>query len=148
MILHTLTLFLLGLTALQAAEDPVLAALRAADDQRVAAILAADSARLTAIFSDDLRYAHSTGGVDDKASYIDSLVSGRTKYVAIDYQERNFTFPVPGIALMTGRVHIKAMSATGASDGVLSLLAVWREEKGHWRFLAWQSCKLPLASKP
>jgi len=151
MILHTLTLFLLGLTALQAAEDPVLAALRAADDERVRATLVAERAGLTAIFSDDLRYAHSTGGVDDKASYIDSLVSGRTKYVAIDYQERNFTFPVPGIALMTGRVHIKATSATsatGASDGVLSLLAVWREEKGHWRFLAWQSCKLPLAAKP
>jgi hypothetical protein len=136
------------LVALPAADDVLLRTLRAADDQRVAAILAADRARLTAIFSDDLRYAHSTGGVDTKASYIDSLVSGRTKYVAIDYQERNFTFPVPGIALMTGRVHIKAMSATGASDGVLSLLAVWREEKGHWRFLAWQSCKLPLAAKP
>jgi hypothetical protein len=52
------------------------------------------------------------------------------------------------MALMTGRVHIKATSATGASDGVLSLLAVWREEKGHWRFLAWQSCKLPLPAKP
>ena len=148
MILHTLTLFLLGLTALQAAEDSVLAALRAADDERVRATLVAERTGLTAIFSDDLRYAHSTGGVDDKASYIDSLVSGRTKYVAIDYQERNFTFPVPGIALMTGRVHIKATSATGASDGVLSLLAVWREEKGRWRFLAWQSCKLPLATKP
>jgi hypothetical protein len=33
------------------------------------------------------------------------------------------------MALMTGRVHIKAMSATGASDGVLSLLAVWRDFK-------------------
>ena len=44
MILHTLTLFLLGLTALQAAEDRVLAALRAADDERVRATLVADRA--------------------------------------------------------------------------------------------------------
>jgi len=145
-----LTALLLALVVnpLQAADDSQSKTLRAADDERVAAILAADRARLTAIFSDDLRYAHSTGAVDTKASFIDSLVSGRTKYVVIDYQERNFTFPAPGIALMTGRVHIKASSATGASDGVLSLLAVWREEKGQWRFLAWQSCKLPLAAKP
>ncbi|MCX6895616.1 MAG: nuclear transport factor 2 family protein [Verrucomicrobia bacterium] len=128
---------------LQAADDAQSKILRAADDERVAAIIAADRARLTAIFSDDLRYAHSTGAVDTKASYIDSLVSGRTKYLVYDYQERNFTFPAPGIALMTGRVHIKSTSATGASDGVLSILAVWREEKGRWRFLAWQSCRLP-----
>lgn len=129
--------------SLQAVETPAAAILRAADDERVAAIVAADRARLTAIFSDDLRYAHSTGAVDTKASYIDSLVSGRTKYVVYDYEERNFTFPAPGIALMTGRVHIKSTSASGVSDGVLSILVVWREEKGRWRFLAWQSCRLP-----
>lgn len=148
MILRILTLSLLGLSALHGAEESALADVRAADDERVRATLAADLARLTAILSDDLHYGHSTGAVDTKASYIDSLVSGRTKYIVIDYQERNFTFPVPGIALMTGRVHIKASSVLGASDGFLRLLAVWREEKGQWRFLAWQSCKLPPASKP
>ena len=128
---------------LQAGDDLRIATLRAADDERVAAIIAADHARLTAIFSDDLHYAHSTGAVDNKASYTEVLVSGRTKYIVYDYQERNFTFPAPGIALMIGRVHIKSTSAIGLSDGVLSILAVWREEKGRWRFLAWQSCKLP-----
>jgi len=32
-------------------------------------------------------------------------------------------------------------------DSVLSFLAVWREENGKWRFLAWQSCKLPAVVK-
>ena len=131
-------------SSLQAVETSNTNILRAADDERVAAIIAADRARLIVIFSDDLRYAHSTGAVDTKASYIESLVSGKTKYVVYDYQERNFTFPAPGIALMTGRVHIKSTSASGVSDGVLSILAVWREEKGRWRFLAWQSCRLPV----
>lgn len=126
---------------LSAAEDSKV--LRSADDERVAAILAADRPRLAAIFSDDLRYAHSTGAMDNKASYIDLLVSGRTKYVVYDYEERNFTFPAPGIALMSGRVHIKSVTGDAVSDGILSLLAVWREENGVWRFLAWQSCKLP-----
>ena len=133
----------LVLNPLQAADDSPSATLLAADDERVSAIVAADRARLTAIFSDDLHYAHSTGAVDDKASYIDSLVSGRTKYVTYNYQERKFTFPAPGIALMAGRVHIKATSAGSVADAILSILAVWREEQGHWRFLAWQSCRLP-----
>jgi hypothetical protein len=146
--LRILPLFALVAVCLHAAEDPQLPALRAADDERVAATLAADKARLDAIFSDDLRYAHSTGAVDTKAAYMDSLVSGKLKYLAIDYQERNFTFPAPGIALMTARVHMKSKSAAGDTDALFSILAVWREEKGKWRFLSWQSSKLaPPAAK-
>jgi len=135
--------FLFAVTSSPAAADPRVESLRAADDERVAAIIAADRERLTAIFSDDLRYAHSTGTTDDKASYVDLLVTCRAKYLIYDYQERHFTFPSPDIALVSGRVHIKSASATGVSDGVLIFLSVWRKEKGHWRFLAWQSCKLP-----
>ena len=69
--------------------------------------------------------------------------SGRTKYLTLEYEERAFTFPAPGIALMTGRAHVKVANATGEADMVLSFLSVWREEDGKWRFLAWQSCKLP-----
>jgi hypothetical protein len=49
---------------------------------------------------------------------------------------------------MTGRVRIRAATAEGEMENALSFLAVWRKEKGQWRFLAWQSCKLPPASKP
>ena len=128
------------------ADDAQLAAITAADDARVAAMKSPDKDKLTAVFSDDLRYAHSTGSVDTKAAIIDILVQGKTKYVGYDYEERQFTFPAPGIALMTGRTHIKAVSAQGEMDSVLSYLAVWRLEEGEWRFLAWQSCKLPPAN--
>src|SRR4051812_23783641 len=141
--LHLLALLVFTVTPLRAADDALPEKLRAADEERVAAILAADRARMSASFSDDLRYAHSSGVVDDKASYTDSITSGRTKYTAFQYEERNFTFPAPGIALMTGRAHVNATTAAaGPMENYLSFLAVWREEKGQWRFLAWQSCKL------
>ena len=133
----------LACSPLRAADDPRLTALRAADDERIAAMRAGDRPRLTAIFSDELRYAHSSGSVDDKPSFIEALTTGRTKYTGIDYEQRDFTFPAPGIALMTGRARVQATSAAGPMDAVLSFLSVWREEKGQWRFLAWQSCKLP-----
>ena len=142
-LLPLLAFLALSLVPLRAADEPRLTALKAADDERVAATMAGDNARLTAIFSDDLRYAHSSGAVDSKASYIDALTSGRTKYVTFEYQERNFTFPVPGIALMTGRTHVKVVKADGTTEMLLGFLAVWREEKGQWHFLAWQSAKLP-----
>ena len=142
-LLRLIACIALALLPLHAADEPRLAALRSADDERVAAVLAGDRARLTAIFSDDLRYAHSSGVVDSKASFIDALATGRTKYLVWDNAERNFTFPVPGIALMTGRTRIKVAKAEGTVDLALSFLGVWREENGQWRFLAWQSCKLP-----
>ena len=138
-----LFLTLLPLAPLRAEDDARVTALRAADDERVAAMIATDKTRLTGILSDDLRYAHSSGAVDTKESFIDALTTGRTKYVVYEPVERNFTFPAPTIALMTGRAHIQAQTATGTMDSVLGYLGVWREENGHWHFLAWQSCKLP-----
>ncbi len=138
-----LSVLALTFVPLRAADDPRLDKLRAADDERVAAVVAGDRARLTAIFSDDLRYAHSTGAVDNKASYIESLATGRTKYLTWNYEERNFSFPAPGLALMTGRARTSIGKAEGTSEMVLSFLGVWREEKGQWRFLAWQSGKVP-----
>jgi hypothetical protein len=126
-----------------AANDKVIAAVRAADDVRVAATIGVDQAKLAAVFSDELRYAHSSGVVDSKASYTKKLVDGTTKYVSIDYVERNFTEAAPGIVLMTGRAHFKSVNSGQPVENFLGFLGVWREEHGQWRFLAWQSCKLP-----
>lgn len=134
-------------TQAPADENPNLAAVKAADTARITAMTSPDRGKLNAIFSDDLRYAHSNGVVDTKASFIDVLTTGKTRYVGYDYEEQNFTFPTTGISLMTGKARVKAVTATGELDAMLGFLAVWREENGKWRFLAWQSCKLPVAVK-
>jgi hypothetical protein len=123
--------------------EQMLAAARAADDERLAATKAADPARLDAIFSDELRYAHSSGKVDTKASYMKSLVSHSTVYESFDYQERNFKVAGPGVVLMSGRVVIHSSNDGQKVALDLNFLAAWREENGRWRFLAWQSCRNP-----
>ena len=140
-------LLLAQLAALHAADDARLA-VQSADDARISAMSSPKRDQLAAIFSDDLRYAHSTGAVDTKTSFIGTLTSGKTKYLHFDYIERDFSFPAPDIALMTGRVRIRAATAEAEMENALSFLAVWRKENGQWRFLAWQSCKLTPASKP
>ncbi len=138
--LLTTLICLVSLTAF--ADEKPLAAVQAADDARLPAMKSASRDKLEAIFSDDLRYAHSSGVVDTKASFIDALIKGTTKYLSVDYEERNFTFPAPGIALMTGRAKFKIGTPIGEIDPTLAFLAVWRLENGQWRFLSWQSCKL------
>ncbi len=135
---------LLTATVAFAVDSPVVMnAVKKADDFRVSATISADPTQLDTIFSDDLRYAHSSGVIDNKASYIKSLVS--TKHPSITYEERNFTAAGAGIVLMTGKGHFLSVNKGEITDLHLSFLGVWREEKGTWRFLAWQSCRLPEA---
>lgn len=126
-----------------AAADAVLAAVRAADEERVAASIAVDRDRLAAVLSDELHYAHSNGSIDSKESYLESIVAGRSVYTSYDYQERIFRPVAPGVVLMTGRTVIGSRNAEGPITIDLNFLAVWRNEGGAWRMLAWQSCRNP-----
>jgi hypothetical protein len=126
----------------------IIAAVTAADDERVAASIAVDRARLEAIFSDELHYAHSNGAIDTKASYVDSIVNHRSVYEKYEYQRRTFTPVAPGVVAMTGRALIHSRNAEGPVLIDLNFLAIWREENGKWRFMAWQSCRNPPAAPP
>jgi hypothetical protein len=127
---------------LQAARDPA-AAWRAADDARVAAMISADPAKLAATFSDELLYVHSNGRPDTKASFIEAITSGRSKYNAIEYEQRDFREVVPGLVLMNGRCRVRLGKTAPFTELHLSFLAAYRLEKGSWRFVAWQSCRMP-----
>jgi hypothetical protein len=129
-----------------AAEEPKIAALTAVDDARVAAMLKPSKAVLDTVLSDDLRYAHSNGKVDTKASLTASLLGGDAKYVSYKYSERSFKFPAPDVAVMAGRLEVQAVVDGVSMTTGISYLAVWRLEKGQWKFLAWQSCKIPPAT--
>src|ERR1043166_4048976 len=95
-------LFALVGHAAQAADDKLIAAVRAADDARLAAMKAADRTRLDAIYSDDLRYVHSSGKIDNKASYLQGITTSASRYEDFEFKERSFTAAAPGIVLMHG----------------------------------------------
>ncbi len=139
----------LALTSLRAANDPAL--WRSADDARVQAMISGDASKLAETFSDELLYVHSNGKPDTKASFTEALVSGKSKYNSITYEQREFREVAPGLVLMNGRCRLNLGKAAPFTEAHLSFLAAYRLEKGVWRFLAWQSCKLPepeAAKKP
>lgn len=65
-----------------------------ADEQTVAkkveafrlAQIAADPGALGALCWDDLSYSHSSGKVDDKATFIANATDGKSKFLSIEYQ--------------------------------------------------------------
>jgi hypothetical protein len=135
-----------GFAAVHAAGDP--AAWRAADDARVQAMISAEPAKLAAAFSDELLYVHSNGKADTKASFTEALVSGKSKYNAVTYEQRDFREVAPGLVLMNGRCRVLLGKTEPFTELHLSYLAAYRLEKGSWRFLAWQSCRMPEPAAP
>lgn len=128
---------------IRAGAEQVNAAVRAADDERVAAMRAADQRRLDEVLSEAMHYGHSNGMVDTKASFVASLTSGRVVYESVEYAQRDFLIAGDDLVLMTGRAKVRAGLAGQVGDLELAFLAVWRLEAGRWRFLAWQSTRLP-----
>lgn len=114
-----------------------------ADEERLVAMLTTDESVLNRLLSEDLHYAHSSGVVEDRQAFVNALVTRSLQYKAFEYEQRNFTLPAPGIALMKGIAKLKVSNAKGDVDLRLGYLAVWKQENGKWKFLAWQSCRLP-----
>ncbi len=138
-------LALLGTCTLSAApaDAALIAAVRAADDERLEATKAGDRARLEAIFSDELHYSHSNTKIDTKATFVEALAGKKTVYESFEHKERTFVPAGPGVVLQHGKMLTRIRGANGVNTLDLAYLAVWRLEKGKWRFLAWQSCRVP-----
>lgn len=119
-------------------------ALLQADEDRVAAMLAVDVEGLRRVLSEQLNYAHSSGVVEDRDAFINALTTRKIQYVSYEYEKREFVFPMPGMALMQGVANLKIINVKGETELRLGFLAVWRLEKGEWKFLAWQSSRLPV----
>lgn len=111
------------------------ATIRRLEDERYAAMLAGDATTLERLLDPELRYTHSSGVVDSKASYIEGVRAKRWEYQAIDRAEE--TIVVRGnVALVFNRFRagIKISGAPKQLDN--RMLAVWTKAEGAWRLLA------------
>ncbi len=117
-------------------------AVKAAELRRFEVTLAKDYAALASILADDLVYTHSSAAVDSKASFLESLTSGRVTYKVIkpsDLQVRVFgdTAVIHGVAAMEVDANGQAIVNT------LRFTDVWVKRDGRWQMAAWQSTRMP-----
>ena len=133
-------LFLLPLFALAASagEPPAFAAVRAADEERIAATIARDTERLSAVLSQDLHYANADGRVQTKVEFLAAVRESSARYLSVEPRDVKL-LAADGAVTMSGRAHILAEDQGQRVRLVLQFLAVWRDENGHWRLLAYQS---------
>jgi ketosteroid isomerase-like protein len=127
------------------ADDDAEKQIRQLERERVEALVKGDVKTLDRILSDDLIYTHSTGRLDTKKSFIDSIKSGAQKYEAMDHADLSVR-TYQHMALITGRSAVKVRSG-GANAELRSFeirfMSVFVKQSGRWQMVAWQSTRLP-----
>ena len=123
-----------------AAEPPVISALRA-DKARLTAMVAGDGAALGRLMSDQLRFVHSDGRVESKADYVKNLMAGDTEYADAKTSEVETMQVTTDVVVVLGVQEMRKRLGPTWSEVKLRYLAVWRNEYGEWRMVAWQSAR-------
>jgi hypothetical protein len=105
------------------------------------AMLAPDKAKLESLIADQLSYGHSSGLVQDKAAFIDTIVGKKTVYKSIELSKQ--TIAISGNDAI---VRHAWMSESGSGDGnwtvsKLGVLQVWQKQGSSWKLLARQGYK-------
>jgi ketosteroid isomerase-like protein len=112
------------------------------EDKRFAAMIARDFASLEQLVHEELLYTHSSGVTDTKASWLESMKSGKVKYKSAACSERQVRF-FGDVALIRGRAAIEAEIGGQPRSLRLLFLNAWTRTPQGWKFAAWQSCPQP-----
>ncbi|MCS7043600.1 MAG: nuclear transport factor 2 family protein [Bryobacteraceae bacterium] len=106
-------------------------------------VTANDFALLEKVLAPDLVYTHSNGLVDSRDSYIESLRSGRSRYLKVDYSELKVRHITPDVALTHCRALVVTLQQGKETPMNLALLHVFVKRGGQWQMVAHQSARLP-----
>lgn len=113
----------------------------AADARRFAAMVKGDLAALEGLLTEDLTYTHSSGKVDTRTEFLESLRSGRLRYLAVEPSESAVRLQGDA-AIVTGRADLR-VSAQGQELTVpVRFIEVWVKSGGEWKLAAWQSTRI------
>ncbi len=112
------------------------------EEKRYAAMTGGDFGALEALLHDQLLYTHSSGVTDTKASWLESLKSGKTRYKSAKITDQKVRM-LGDMALVTGEGHIEAEINGQPRTIRLIFLNAWTKTPKGWKFVAWQSTPQP-----
>lgn len=105
------------------------------------AMVDGDRSQLEALVEDQLSYGHSSGKLENKAAFVESIASGKSDFVNIDLTEQ--TFKLSGKTAIV-RHNLFANTNDGGKPGTVKLgvMLIWQKEHGQWKLLARQAYKI------
>lgn len=114
----------------------------AAETARVDALLRADYEALDRLLSEDLTYTHSTAVLDTKAMFLESLRSGRLRYLQFRHEDPKVRV-LGDVGLINTVVRIVSVNRGQENRNHLRVTIVYAKRDGRWQMVAWQSTRMP-----
>ena len=100
-----------------------------------------DKVVLEKILHDDLSYGHSSGTIETKAMFIESLTSNNSDFKTIDLTEQTVKI-VGKTAIVRHKLFAETANKGVASTAKLNVLMIFTKVKGEWKLLARQAAKI------
>ena len=113
----------------------------AAVEQFNKALVSADKGQLEKLTAPELSYGHSSGKVQDKAVFVEDVVSGPFDFLEINAQDQTITM-AGNTAVVRHTFTSKATNEGAPTDIKIGVMQVWQKQQGTWKLLARQAFKL------
>lgn len=124
------------------AQDKQELSVLAAVDKLKNAMISGDRQALEEIAASDLSYGHSSGKLEDKATFVETIASGKSDFVSIDL--KNQTVKITGkTAIVRHQLHAKTNDGGKPGEVHIGIMLVWQKQGKDWKMLARQAYKLP-----
>lgn len=114
----------------------------ALEERRRGAMLASDADALGALLAPDLRYVHSTGGVESQGSLLAKLATGQIAYRQLAFEHLAVTRTADA-AIVSGEMRAQVQRGEELRDIATCYLAVWLKRGNAWQLAAFQGTALP-----
>ena len=96
--------------------------------------------KLEDLTSEKLSYGHSSGKLEDRAAFIETLLSGRSNFESIDLKEQTIVIENE-TAIVRHLLEAKTLDNGEPGEVKLRILLVFSHMSGEWRLLARQAVK-------
>ena len=103
------------------------------------AMIAADKSALDKLSAAELSYGHSSGRLENKAEFIEAIVSGKSGFSAIDLEGQTVNV-VDKMAIV--RHTFNATQRKSGDKVKLYNLTIWVQQQDQWKLVARQAAKL------
>jgi hypothetical protein len=128
-------------TTVVMAQEKSVKQVETAVEQLRLAMIDPNEAVLNKLADDQLTYGHSSGKVEDKTAFVQTLVTGKSDFVTVSFT--NQTIQVVGKTAVV-RHRLDASTNDGGKPGTvkLDIVLVWVKVKTNWQLLARQAVKV------
>lgn len=96
---------------------------------------------LDAIAHKDLTYGHSSGKIENKAEFIDQLVSKRSDFRKVEFLEQK-VYTEGKTAIVRHILEAETFDGGKPGNVKIKILLVWVKDKRNWKLIARQAVKI------